>query len=73
MSDKQGILQYAFFDGSTHIGNEECQSMGNPDYTAVFGPDVLSLVFGWDNFDSVALLIKYNEVGRANVGGYDCH
>lgn len=61
MSDRQGILQYAFFGDSTHTGNEQCQTMGNPNCTAVFGPGVLSLVFGWNNFDSIAFLIQYNQ------------
>ena len=61
MNDKQGIVQYKFFGDSTHTGNEQCQSLGNENCTAVFGPGVLSLVFGWDNFDSVAFLIQYNK------------
>lgn len=59
-SDKQGIVQYKFFGDDRHTGNEQCQSLGNQNCTAVFGPGVLSLVFGWDNFDSVAFLIQYN-------------
>ena len=61
IADKQGIVQYKFFGDSTHTGNEQCQSLGNQNCTAVFGPGVLSLVFGWDNFDSVAFLIQYNK------------
>ena len=61
ISDRQGILQYAFFGDSSHTGNEQCQSMGNSNCTAVFGPGVLSLVFGWNNFDSIAFLINYNQ------------
>ena len=61
ISDKQGIVQYKFFGDDRHTGNEQCQSLGNQNCTAVFGPGVLSLVFGWDNFDSVAFLIQYNE------------
>ena len=61
IKDKQGIVQYKFFGDSTHTGNEQCQSLGNQNCTAVFGPGVLSLVFGWNNFDSVAFLIQYNQ------------
>ena len=61
ISDKQAIVQYKFFGDSTHTGNEQCQSLGNQNCTAVYGPGVLSLVFGWDNFDSVAFLIQYNK------------
>ena len=61
IGDNQGIVQYKFFGDSTHTGNEQCQSLGNQNCTAVFGPGVLSLVFGWDNFDSVAFLIQYNK------------
>lgn len=61
VADNVGILQYAFFGDATHTGNEQCQSQGNPNCTAVFGPGVLSLVFKWDNFDSTAFLIQYNE------------
>ena len=61
IGDKQGIVQYKFFGDSTHTGNEQCRSLGNQNCTAVFGPGVLSLVFGWDNFDSVAFLIQYNK------------
>ena len=61
IDDKQGIVQYKFFGDSTHTGNEQCQSLGNQNCTAVFGPGVLSLVFGWNNFDSVAFLIQYNK------------
>lgn len=60
ISDKQGIVQYKFFGDDRHTGNEQCQTLGNQNCTAVFGPGVLSLVFGWDNFDSVAFLIQYN-------------
>ena len=60
IGDKQGIVQYKFFGDDKHTGNEQCQSLGNQNCTAVFGPGVLSLVFGWDNFDSVAFLIQYN-------------
>ena len=61
IGDKQGIVQYKFFGDSTHTGNEQCQSLGNENCTAVYGPGVLSTVFGWDNFDSIAFLIQYNE------------
>lgn len=61
VADNIGILQYAFFGDATHTGNEQCQSQGNSNCTAVFGPGVLSLVFKWDNFDSIAFLIQYNE------------
>ena len=61
IGDRVGILQYAFFGDSTHTGNEKCASQGNPNCTAVFGPGVLSLVFGWNNFDSIAFLIQFNQ------------
>ena len=61
ISDKQGIVQYKFFGDSTHTGNEQCQSLGNQNCTAVYGPGVLSTVFGWDNFDSIVFLIQYNK------------
>lgn len=61
IADRQGILQYSFFGDATHTGNEQCQSQGNPNCTAVFGPGVLSLVFNWNNFDSIAFLIQYNQ------------
>jgi len=61
ISDRQAILQYAFFGDPTHTGNEQCASQGNPNCTAVFGPGVLSLIFDWNNFDSVAFLIQFNE------------
>lgn len=61
IADNVGTLQYAFFGDATHTGNEQCQSQGNPNCTAVFGPGVLSLVFEWDNFDSITFLIQYNE------------
>ena len=61
ITDKQAIVQYKFFGDSTHTGNEQCQSLGNQNCTAVYGPGVLSLVFGWDNFDSIAFLIQYNK------------
>ena len=61
ISDKQAIVQYKFFGDSTHTGNEQCQSLGNQNCTAVYGPGVLSLVFGWENFDSIAFLIQYNK------------
>ena len=61
IDDKQAIVQYKFFGDSTHTGNEQCRSLGNQNCTAVFGPGVLSTVFGWNNFDSVAFLIQYNK------------
>ena len=61
IGDNQAIVQYKFFGDSTHTGNEQCRSLGNQNCTAVYGPGVLSLVFGWDNFDSVAFLIQYNQ------------
>lgn len=61
VADRQAVLQYAFFGDATHTGNEQCQTQGNPNCTAVFGPGVLSLVFNWNNFDSIAFLIQYNE------------
>ena len=61
IGDKQAIVQYKFFGDSTHTGNEKCQSLGNQNCTAVYGPGVLSLVFGWENFDSIAFLIQYNK------------
>ena len=61
ISDKQGIVQFKFFGDSTHTGNEQCQSLGNQNCTAVYGPGVLSTVFGWDNFDSIVFLIQYNK------------
>ena len=61
IGDKQAIVQYKFFGDSTHTGNEKCQSLGNQNCTAVYGPGVLSTVFGWDNFDSIAFLIQFNK------------
>ena len=61
IGDKQAIVQYKFFGDSTHTGNEQCQSLGNQNCTAVYGPGVLSTVFGWDNFDSIAFLIQFNK------------
>lgn len=61
IGDKVGILQYAFFGDSTHTGNEQCAKQGNANCTAVFGPGVLSLIFGWNNFDSIAFLIQFNQ------------
>ena len=61
IGDRQAILQYAFFGDPTHTGNEQCQSQGNSNCTAVFGPGVLSMIFDWNNFDSVAFLIQFNQ------------
>ena len=61
IDDRQAILQYAFFGDPAHTGNEQCASQGNPNCTAVFGPGVLSLIFDWNNFDSIAFLIQFNE------------
>ena len=61
ITDKQAIVQFKFFGDSTHTGNEQCQTLGNQNCTAVYGPGVLSTVFGWDNFDSIAFLIQYNK------------
>ena len=61
IGDKQAIVQYKFFGDSTHTGNEQCQSLGNQNCTAVYGPGVLSTVFGWDNFNSIAFLIQFNK------------
>jgi len=61
ISDRQAILQYAFFGDPTHTGNEQCASKGNPNCTALFGPGVLSLILDWNNFDSVAFLIQFNK------------
>ena len=61
IGDRQAILQFAYFGDPEHSGNEQCAAQGNPNCTAVFGPGVLSSVFGWNNFDSVVFLIHFNE------------
>ncbi|KAI9678010.1 MAG: hypothetical protein M1817_005954 [Caeruleum heppii] len=55
------ILQWVMFGDKDHTGNEECRKQGNPNCTAVFGAGVLSSVLKWNNFDSIAFLLRYNE------------
>ncbi|KAI9676003.1 MAG: hypothetical protein M1817_000746 [Caeruleum heppii] len=55
------IIQRAMFGDKDHTGNEKCREQGNSNCTAVYGPGVLSVVFEWNNFDSIAYLTQFNE------------
>ncbi|KAI9676942.1 MAG: hypothetical protein M1817_006781 [Caeruleum heppii] len=60
VEDATQVIQWAFFGDKDHTGNEECQKQGNPNCTAMYGAGVLSSVFKWNNFDSIAFLLEYN-------------
>ncbi|KAI9682124.1 MAG: hypothetical protein M1817_000178 [Caeruleum heppii] len=60
IDDTTQIVQFAMFGDKDHTGNEKCRSQGNADCTAAYGPGVLSSVFKWNNFDSIAFLLHYN-------------
>lgn len=60
--DKQQILRWAAFGDSTHSGDEQCKEQHpGANCTVVYGAGVLSLIFQWDNFDSIAFLARYND------------
>ena len=62
ITDTIQILQWATFGDSSHTGNEGCQKQHpNANCTTLYGAGVLSLVFQWDNFDSIAFLIAHND------------
>lgn len=62
IDDKQQILRWATFGDSTHTGDEGCKEQHpGANCTVVYGAGVLSLVFQWDNFDSIAFLTRYND------------
>ncbi|KAI9826639.1 MAG: hypothetical protein M1832_006235 [Thelocarpon impressellum] len=60
------LIQYALFGDPKVTGNEKCREgaegrPGNPNCTVQYGPGVLARAFGWDNFDPVVFMIRYNE------------
>ncbi|KAI9673996.1 MAG: hypothetical protein M1817_002202 [Caeruleum heppii] len=55
------IIQWAMFGDKDHTGNEKCQTMGNANCTAVYGPGVMASVFKWETFDAFIFMIHYNE------------
>lgn len=60
------MIQYVMFGDKNHTGNEKCREgtpdqPGNPNCTVVYGAGVLASTFKWDNFDSVAFLLTYND------------
>ena len=62
IDDKEQILRWATFGDSTHTGDEGCKKQhSGANCTVVYGGGVLSLVFQWDNFDSITFLARYNE------------
>lgn len=60
------MIQYVMFGDKDHTGNEKCregtpEQPGNPNCTVVYGAGVLASTFKWDNFDSVAFMLAYND------------
>ena len=60
------ILQWKFFGDKDHTGNEGCRQKTatnpnpNPACQALYGPNVLQMMFGWESFDAAAFLLQCN-------------